>query len=169
MSAQNLYNNVVECLIKREGPTIFFIGKIQYIFAPRPELTGDNEASVCVVVSQEHRDYLTKDRMCSQYYRMYEPKVKVVGAAEALEMEEFKAWQLLRKTMSAEEIMAMEQGRIAGTGAAGPTAGTAATQTPTSPRKNAAKTPAVETNKPADNGFTPPETGVSDEPMAEIF
>lgn len=97
--------NLIECLIQREGPTIFHIGKVQYIFAPRPEITGDMEASVCVVVSQEHRDYLTKDRMCSQYYRVYQPKVPI--AADLLEQEEFREWQRLRKTMTPEEILAM--------------------------------------------------------------
>lgn len=98
-------HNLIECLIEREGPTIFFIGKVQYVFAPRPELTGDMKASVCVVVSQEHRDYLTKDRMCSQYYRVYEPAEPL--AEDLLEQEEFREWQRLRKTMTPEEIMAM--------------------------------------------------------------
>jgi hypothetical protein len=101
------YNNLVECLIKREGPTIFHIGKVQYIFAPRPEITGDMEASVCVVISQEHRDYLLKDRMCANYYRQYVPTKKVEGVAEALERAEFMEWQRLRKTMTQEELLEM--------------------------------------------------------------
>ena len=105
-------NNIVECLIERTdamtrkpAPTIFFIGKIQYTFAPRPELTGDMDASVCIVISQEHRDYLLKDPACSGFYREYVPTEKVVGAEEAIERAEFEAFREMKKLYTPEELV----------------------------------------------------------------
>ena len=99
-----IYNNLVECLIKREGPTIFHLGKVQYVFQPRPELTGDDEVSVCPVISQEHRDHLLNDTMCSSYYRKFTPRVK--PAADVLEAAEFEEFKRLRKQgLSMDEII----------------------------------------------------------------
>ena len=50
------YNpNVVECLIERDGPTVMSLGRNQYEFEK-------NEAghAVCLVMLQDHRDYLEK-------------------------------------------------------------------------------------------------------------
>lgn len=103
-----IFDNLVECLIEREGPTIFHIGKVQYVFAPRPELTGDNEASVCVVISKEHRDYLLNDTMCSGYYRKYVPKVHIENAKEVAERAAFEEFRRLRNAgFSMEDILAM--------------------------------------------------------------
>jgi len=107
-------SNIIETTISRIDPltrkpaaTIFHLGKIQYTFVPRPELTGDEETSVCIVISQEHRDYLLNDPMCRNHYREYVPRVKVVGAEEALDRAMFEEWKKLRETLSQEEIMAM--------------------------------------------------------------
>jgi len=78
----SVYDNLVETMIRRTdplknhapAPTIFYLEKIQYVFQPRPELTGDTEASVCVVISQEHRDHLLKDSRCQENFRAYVPK-----------------------------------------------------------------------------------------------
>ena len=106
----DIYNNLVETLIKRfdplnnhaPAPTIFSLGKIQYVFQPRPELTGDAEASVCVVISQEHRDYLLTDTRCRENFRKYVPKE--MAPADVQERAMFAAWMEMRKTMTPEEI-----------------------------------------------------------------
>ncbi len=154
----SVFDNMVECLIEREGATIFHIGKVQYVFAPRPELTGDMQASVCVVISQEHRDYLLKDRMCSQYYRKYEPKPGAKVDMDAAEKAEFEAWRELRKTMTQEELIAMEQKRVE--------AAQVVVDTPQPVASPGRKKTAVPAESPA---MAPPETGKDPNPLAEIF
>lgn len=107
----NVYSNVVETMIRRHdplknhapAPTIFNLDKIQYVFQPRPELTGDTEASVCIVISQEHREYLLNDSRCKDNFRAYVPKE--VAPEEVQERALFEAFKELRKTMTAEEIL----------------------------------------------------------------
>lgn len=109
----SVYDNLVETMIRRTdplknhapAPTIFNLDKIQYVFQPRPELTGDTEASVCVVISQEHRDYLLKDSRCQANFRAYVPKEQ--APEDVQRQAEFEAFCNLRKTMTAEEIAAM--------------------------------------------------------------
>jgi hypothetical protein len=109
----SVYDNLVETMIRRTdplkdhapAPTIFNLDKIQYVFQPRPELTGDTEASVCVVISQEHRDYLLKDSRCQANFRAYVPKEQ--APEDVQRQAEFEAFCNLRKSMTAEEIAAM--------------------------------------------------------------
>jgi hypothetical protein len=122
ISMSDVYSNVVETMIRRydplknhaPAPTIFNLDKIQYVFQPRPELTGDLEASVCIVISQEHRDYLLTDSRCKENFRAYVPKEK--APAEIQEKAMFQAWMELRNTMSAEDILKMTQANVAAEG-----------------------------------------------------
>jgi hypothetical protein len=59
---------LLECLIKREGPTPVTLDKYDYLFTSRPELTnGDKEAQVCHVNSTDHCDRL----ISTGNYRLY--------------------------------------------------------------------------------------------------
>jgi hypothetical protein len=154
-------NNLIECLIEREGPTIFHIGKVQYIFAPRPELTGDMTASVCVVISQEHRDYLLKDRMCSGYYRKYEPKTITQEMLNAAEMEEFRQFQEMKKRHTPDEIARLlaQQSETEVEGEEEPPPAV------TVPKKAPGRPKAAQVEEKPE----PPEAGPSADPMAEMF
>ena len=84
---------LVECLIQREGPTIVDVGKLRYVFSPRPALTGgDDETSVCEVNSVEHAEYFCN--IPGNLYRPYdheerrrEQEEKRLAEREALKEE----------------------------------------------------------------------------------
>ena len=69
---------LIECLIKREGPTDQHIGGVRYVFKPRPELTGgmimngkaiggDTKANVCEIQKDEIVEYLLSNANFRQY------------------------------------------------------------------------------------------------------
>jgi hypothetical protein len=59
---------VIECVIKREGPTEQHIGGVRYIFKPRPELTGgDKKANVAEIQKEEIVEYLLQNPNFRQY------------------------------------------------------------------------------------------------------
>lgn len=64
-----LENPVIECLIKRDGPTVFPIGGCHYTFRR-------NEAghSVCTVTNPAHHRHLLK---LQDFFRLYEPTAEV--------------------------------------------------------------------------------------------
>ena len=63
---------IIECLIKRDGPTEFNHAGMKYIFMPRPEITGgDKEASVCEVCADHAIKRLTD---LKSMYREYKPR-----------------------------------------------------------------------------------------------
>jgi len=67
-------NDILECLIKRDGPTRVWAGPVEYTFTSRPELTGGNpKPQVCRVNSKEHREYLLR---FEGDYRVYGTKAK---------------------------------------------------------------------------------------------
>ena len=64
---------LIECLIKREGPTDQHIGGVRYVFKPRPELTGgDTKANVCEIQKDEIVEYL----VANPNFRQYVPQKK---------------------------------------------------------------------------------------------
>jgi len=66
---------LIECLIKREGPTIVSVEKMDYVFTSRPHLSGgDEEAQICEVISASHSAYFL--RIPGGLYRQYEKKSK---------------------------------------------------------------------------------------------
>jgi hypothetical protein len=59
---------LIECLIKRDGPTVQHIGGQKFVFKPRPELTGgDEKANVCEVQKDEIVEYLINNANYRQY------------------------------------------------------------------------------------------------------
>jgi hypothetical protein len=77
---------LMECLIKREGPTNINIGKTPYVFGPIPSLTGGDEyASVCPMNKQEDIDYLLQ---MPSLYREYTKKTPTELRAAEMEYAE---------------------------------------------------------------------------------
>jgi hypothetical protein len=63
---------LVECLIKREGPTPVELGKTRYMFMPIPDPNrrhGEPSTSVCEINAEEHLEFLLK----SKQFRPYQP------------------------------------------------------------------------------------------------
>jgi hypothetical protein len=59
---------LIQCLIKREGPTVQHIGGQRFEFKPRPELTGgDKVANVCEIQKDELVEYLLQNASFQQY------------------------------------------------------------------------------------------------------
>jgi hypothetical protein len=61
---------LIECLIKREGPTPVELGKTRYMFMPIPNLNrkkGEPSTSVCEINSEEHLEFLLKSNQFRQY------------------------------------------------------------------------------------------------------
>ena len=72
---------LIECVIKRDGPTDQHIGGVRYVFKPRPELTGgDKEANVCEVQKDELVEYLLQNPNFRQYLPKKTETAKVVDA-----------------------------------------------------------------------------------------
>lgn len=70
---------LIECLIKRDGPTIVSVEKMDYVFTSRPHLTGGDEvAQTCEVNSSSHSAYFL--RIPGGLYRQYEKKGKTAPA-----------------------------------------------------------------------------------------
>lgn len=64
---------LIECLIKRDGPTIVSVEKMDYVFTSRPHLSGGDEvAQICEVNSKSHSEYLL--RVPGGLYRKYSKK-----------------------------------------------------------------------------------------------
>ena len=52
---------LIQCLIKREGPTIVSVEKMDYVFTSRPHLSGgDEESQICEVISSSHSAYFLR-------------------------------------------------------------------------------------------------------------
>lgn len=61
---------LLECLIKREGPTPVELGKTRYIFMPIPDLNrkpGEPSTSVCEINAEEHLEFLLKSKQFRPY------------------------------------------------------------------------------------------------------
>jgi hypothetical protein len=61
---------LIECLIKREGPTPVELGKTRYMFMPIPNLnrkSGEPSTSVCEINSEEHLEFLLKSNQFRPY------------------------------------------------------------------------------------------------------
>lgn len=83
---------LIECLIKRDGPTDQHIGGVRYVFKPRPELTGgvkrngkieggDTKANVCEIQKEEIVEYLLSNAHFRQYLPEPEKAPDVSGRA----------------------------------------------------------------------------------------
>ena len=83
---------LIECLIKRDGPTDQHIGGVRYVFKPRPELTGgvkrngkieggDTKANVCEIQKDEIVEYLLSNANFRQYLPVAEPELVKVKRA----------------------------------------------------------------------------------------
>jgi hypothetical protein len=54
---------LIECLIRRAGPTTIELGKTRYVFMPMPDpkrTSGEPSTSVCDISSEEHLEFLLK-------------------------------------------------------------------------------------------------------------
>jgi hypothetical protein len=72
---------LIECKIKRDGPTIVSVEKMDYVFTSRPHLTGGDEiAQTCEVISSSHSAYFL--RIPGGLYIQYEKKGAPVKAIE---------------------------------------------------------------------------------------
>jgi hypothetical protein len=47
---------IFQCTIEREGNTQMFLDRFEYVFKPRPELTGNDVDKVCQVASRRHQE-----------------------------------------------------------------------------------------------------------------
>ncbi len=70
---------LIECKIKRDGPTIVSVEKMDYVFTSRPHLTGGDEiAQTCEVISSSHSAYFL--RIPGGLYIQYVKKDKAAPA-----------------------------------------------------------------------------------------
>jgi len=61
---------MVECLIKREGPTPVELGRTRYMFMPIPDpnrKSGEPSTSVCEINAEEHLEFLLKSNQFRPY------------------------------------------------------------------------------------------------------
>ncbi len=61
---------LIECMIKRTGPTPIELGKVRYMFMPIPipgRRSDEPSTSVCEINAEEHLEFLLKSRQFRPY------------------------------------------------------------------------------------------------------
>jgi hypothetical protein len=59
---------IIECLVKREGPTTIVLGQTKYLFTPVPGAKkGEMSTSICDIVTEEHLNYLLNPARGGQF------------------------------------------------------------------------------------------------------
>lgn len=65
---------LIECLIRREGPTTLVLAQTKYLFTPVPgSKKREPSTSVCDIVTEEHINYLLDPKRKGQF-REYNPE-----------------------------------------------------------------------------------------------